>query len=138
MYEFIQDQTLVWTPLNKFENMAERFLQERVHTAEQMRPHINGLCTWLQDTNRPAYPACLRQLAQFPLLTVQGIRATIEEYPAEGTWILNMLSFVEDHVPIGPLWEVLDAPVEAIMDHPIGGAEESGFLEYAPRWAGWE
>lgn len=60
----------------------------------------------------------LRQLARFPPLAVQGICAAIEEYPTDGTWILNMLSFVEEHVPIWPLWEVLHAPVEAIMDHP--------------------
>lgn len=45
MYEFIQDQALAWTPFNKFDNMAERSLQEHVHTAEQIRPHIDGLLT---------------------------------------------------------------------------------------------
>lgn len=45
MYEFIQGQALAWTPFNKFDNMAERSLQEHVHTAEQIRPHIDGLLT---------------------------------------------------------------------------------------------
>lgn len=136
MIKFMDDRTAVWTPSHKGDGMAKRTLRERVHTAEQMRPHIEGLLGWLQDGNWPPYSSCEEQLARFPELAVEEINATIAKPKTreDGEWILNMLCFVEKSVPIGVLWEKLYPQIQDIIENPTKDAEESGLIEYAPGW----
>lgn len=136
MIKFMDDRTAVWTPSHKGDDMAKRTLSERVHTDEQMRPHIEGLLEWLQDCNWPPYSSCEEQLARFPELAVEGIKAIIAKLKNrdDGEWVLNMLCFVERYVPVGTLWEKLYPQVQDLIDNTTKDADESGLLEYAPGW----
>lgn len=115
MIRFMDDPTAVWAPQHKFDVMSLRTLEERVHTAEQMRPHVYELLCWLQDANWPPF-------------------SVIKKHRGEGDWILHMLEFVEQHVPMGPLWEGLSPQVQELTKDPVGDEEDWELPEYAAHW----
>lgn len=114
--KFMDEPSLVWVPQHKADFMGGRSLQERVGSPEQMGPHVPELLVWLQDVNWPPYNGCVRQLARFPEVTVKPIQHIMMNEPTDTGWILHLLQFVEEHVPIGPLWEVLRLQMKVKAD----------------------
>ncbi|KAH0523566.1 hypothetical protein TsFJ059_008550 [Trichoderma semiorbis] len=106
--KFIDFPELTWAPEHKMDYMAERSLSERVHTAEQMKPHARDLLGWLADYNWPPYSGCVKQLARFPEVAVDPIKEIIADYRDDDPeWLLHLLDFVKENVPVGVLWEKL-------------------------------
>ncbi|KAK4061592.1 uncharacterized protein Triagg1_10221 [Trichoderma aggressivum f. europaeum] len=106
--QFIDSPELAWAPQYKTDYMAERSLAERVHTAQQMKPYAMDLLGWLADLNWPPYLGCVKQLARFPEVAVDPIKEIIADNRDDPEWLLHILYFVEDSVPIGVLWEKLE------------------------------
>ncbi|KAJ4857406.1 hypothetical protein T069G_08303 [Trichoderma breve] len=107
--KFIDFPELTWAPEHKMDYMAERSLSERVHTAQQMKPHARDLLGWLADYNWPPYSGCVKQLARFPEVAVDPIKEIIADYRDDDPeWLLHLLDFVRESVPVGVLWEKLE------------------------------
>ncbi|PNP60549.1 hypothetical protein THARTR1_00573 [Trichoderma harzianum] len=105
---FIDFPELAWAPQHKTDYMGERSLAERVHTAQQMKPHAAHLLGWLADLNWPPYLGCIKQLARFPEVAVDPIKDIIADNRDDPEWLLHILYFVEESVPVGVLWEKLE------------------------------
>ncbi|KAH8738171.1 hypothetical protein BGZ61DRAFT_583144 [Ilyonectria robusta] len=124
----------VWVPTHKGDYIGELSLQQRVTTAEQMRPHVTELLGWLADGNWPPFRGSRKQLARFPEVTVEPIRELMEKERGDGGWLLNLLEFVGDCVPVGPLWEPLRPVVQAISDDPKGDEDDWELSDCARLW----
>ncbi|KAL7921541.1 hypothetical protein ACQKWADRAFT_313882 [Trichoderma austrokoningii] len=85
---FIDDPGLAWAPQHKFDGLAIRSLAERIDTAAQMEP--------------------FKQLARWPELTIDPIKEVILKNRNDPGWLLHILGFVEQYVPVGALWEKLE------------------------------
>ncbi|KAL6821159.1 hypothetical protein J3E69DRAFT_340997 [Trichoderma sp. SZMC 28015] len=112
--KFIDFPELTWAPEHKMDYMAERSLSERVHTAQQMEPHARDLLGWLADYNWPPYSGCVKQLARFPEVAVDPIKEIIEDYRDDPEWLLHLLDFVKESVPVGVLWEKLEPELSSL------------------------
>ncbi|KPM43665.1 hypothetical protein AK830_g2846 [Neonectria ditissima] len=134
LLRFMDDPAAVWVPSDKADSIGARSLQERVSTAEQMRPHVPALLDWLADANWPPFPGCRRQLARFPEEAVEPIRALFAKQRGDGAWLLNVLEFVTECVPAGPLWEGLRVEVQAMVDEPQGDEDDCELSDCARRW----
>ncbi|KAH7162248.1 hypothetical protein B0J13DRAFT_535477 [Dactylonectria estremocensis] len=134
LLRYLDDPDAVWVPKTKFDGVGELSLQQRVTTAEQMRPHVPGLLGWLADGNWPPFSGCRAQLARFPEVTAEPIRALMEEQRGDGGWLLGLLEFVEECVPVGPLWEGLRPVVQAMVDEPKGDEDDWELSDCARRW----
>lgn len=130
---FMDDRTTVWVPDHKFDTMAIRTLQERVHTAEEMRPYLHDLLCWLQDPNWPPYPACVKQLARFPEPAADAIRAAMKGNRGDGMWVVHMIRFMENHVPM-EYWEVVYPQIKELVTKPVGDEAESVVAECCAGW----
>ncbi|KAK7408389.1 hypothetical protein QQX98_009429 [Neonectria punicea] len=134
LIRYLDNPEAVWVPSHKADCIGERSLQERVTTGEQMRPHIPGLLDWLADPNWPPFPGCRKQLARFPEETVEPIRRLFAKERGDGGWLLNVLEFVMECVPVGPLWEGLRAEVQAMADDPRGDEDDCELSDCARQW----
>ncbi|KAH7170157.1 hypothetical protein EDB81DRAFT_774583 [Dactylonectria macrodidyma] len=134
LVRYLDDPEAVWVPKTKFDRVGELSLQQRVTTADQMRPHVPDLLGWLADSNWPPFSGCRAQLARFPEITPEPIRALMEEQRGDGGWLQHLLEFVEDCVPVGPLWEGLRPVVQAMVDEPKGDEDEWELSDIARRW----
>ncbi|KKP03698.1 hypothetical protein THAR02_04214 [Trichoderma harzianum] len=113
--KFIDFPELTWAPEHKMDYMAERSLSERVHTAQEMKPHARDLLGWLADYNWPPYSGCEKQLARFPEVAVDPIKEIIKDYRDDDPeWLLHLLDFVKESVPIGVLWEKLEPELSSL------------------------
>lgn len=138
---FIENPENVWVPENKFDKISYRSLWERVHTAEQMRPHMYGLFNWQVDQNHPPFRPCREQLARFPG-TAAAVAAEVMKMAVNDTEHQHYLvDFVSECVPIGEDWLPMRAPVEEMVrslegkgkkDLEDGGEEE--YLVAAEEW----
>ncbi|KAL7909961.1 hypothetical protein GGI35DRAFT_349696 [Trichoderma velutinum] len=117
--KFIDSPELTWAPQHKTDYMAERSLSERVHTAHQMKPHAKDLLGWLADLNWPPYLGCVKQLARFPEVAVDPIKEIIANDRDDPEWLLHILFFVEEHVPIGMLWEKLEPELSLLANSEV-------------------
>ncbi|RSL64517.1 hypothetical protein CEP54_004694 [Fusarium duplospermum] len=133
LIRFMDDPTAVWVPQTKSDHIAERSLQERVKTAEEMRPHVPGLLDWLADPNWPPFRGCRAQLAKFPEVTVGPIGKLIEKERGDGGWIVSLLEFVDECVPLN-MWEELKPTVKALVEEAKGDEDEWEVSDLARRW----
>ncbi|KAL7948234.1 hypothetical protein V8C42DRAFT_362851 [Trichoderma barbatum] len=129
--KFINSPELTWAPQHKFDFMGERSLTERIHTAQQMKPHAKDLLSWLADYNWPPYPGCIKQLARFPEVTVDPIKEIIAEHRDDPEWLLHILEFVEENVPIGALWEKLEPELALLASSETEDEENRDLAESA-------
>ncbi|KAM0436656.1 hypothetical protein ACHAPT_002365 [Fusarium lateritium] len=132
LIRFMSDPTAAWVPETKSDTIAERSLQERVKTAEQMRPHVPALLNWLADPNWPPFRGCRAQLARFPDVTVGPVGRLLERERGDGGWILSLLEFVEECVPL-EMWEELRPMVTALVDEARGDEDEWEVSDVARR-----
>ncbi|KAJ4329429.1 hypothetical protein N0V84_000063 [Fusarium piperis] len=123
LIRFMDDPTAVWVPQTKSDHIAERSLQERVKTAEEMRPHVPGLLDWLADANWPPFRGCRAQLARFPEVTVGPIGRLMEKERGDGGWIVNLLDFVDECVPLS-MWEEIKPTVKTLVEEEARGDED--------------
>ncbi|RSL44858.1 hypothetical protein CEP53_011025 [Fusarium sp. AF-6] len=133
LIRFMDDPTAVWVPQTKSDHIAERTLQERVKTAEEMRPHVPGLLNWLADANWPLFRGCRTQLARFPEVTVGPIGKLIEKERGDGGWIVSLLEFVDECMPVS-IWEELKPTVGALVEEAKGDEDEWEVSDLARRW----
>ncbi|KAF7305527.1 DUF5071 domain-containing protein [Mycena chlorophos] len=106
-----------YVPMSKTDYLAVRSIQEGVHTAEEMRPLIPGLLSWLQDANWPMCSASCEQLSRFPALAVEGVRSVLQHLNGDdGEWEGNLLRFVGTVPPA--LRESLRPEIERIVQRP--------------------
>lgn len=134
LLRYLDNPEAVWVPTHKSDYIGELSLQQRVTTAEQMRPHVTELLGWLADGNWPPFSGCRKQLARFPEVTVEPIRELMEKERGDGGWLLNLLEFVGDCVPVGPLWEPLRPVVQAISDDHKGDEDDWELSDCARLW----
>lgn len=134
LMRFLDNPEAVWVPSDKADCVGERSLQDRVTTAEQMRPHVPELLGWLADGNWPPFLGCWKQLARFPEETVEPIRSLFVKERGDGGWLLHVLEFVTDCVPVGPLWERLRPEVQAMVDDPQGDEDDCELSDCARQW----
>ncbi|CAM1505195.1 Fc.00g108320.m01.CDS01 [Cosmosporella sp. VM-42] len=134
VHRFIDDPSLVWVPKHKFDFMAERSLNERLKTAEQIRPLVPELLGWLVDKNWPPYAICWAHLARFPEEAAAHILILLQSERGDGGWLLNMLEFIEECVPLGPLWEHMRSQVEALVAERKGDEDEWELSVVAHEW----
>ncbi|KAL6404145.1 hypothetical protein AUP68_13527 [Ilyonectria robusta] len=134
LLRYLDNPEAVWVPTHKGDYIGELSLQQRVTTAEQMRPHVTELLGWLADGNWPPFRGSRKQLARFPEVTVEPIRELMEKERGDGGWLLNLLEFVGDCVPVGPLWEPLRPVVQAISDDPKGDEDDWELSDSARLW----
>lgn len=117
--KFIDSPDLAWAPQHKLDYMAFRSLSERVHTAEQMEPHVDELLGWLADPNWPPYLGCQKQLARFPELTIGPIRERILKERTDAEWLLHILEFVEEYVPVRTSWKRIEPQLIQLANSEI-------------------
>ncbi|UPK89216.1 hypothetical protein LCI18_000151 [Fusarium solani-melongenae] len=133
LIRFMDDPTAVWVPQTKGDHIAERSLQERVRTADEMRPHVPGLLDWLADANWPPFRGCRAQLARFPEVTVGPIGQLIEKERGDGGWIASLLDFVDECVPLS-MWEELKPTVKALVEEAKGDEDDWEVSDLARQW----
>lgn len=131
--KFIDSPHLAWVPQHKHDCMGNRSLSERVHTAEQMEPHVDQLLGWLADPNWPPYVGCQKQLARFPELTIDAIKEAILNNRNDPEWLLHILEFVEEYVPVGMLWERIDPELRQLANSEVEDEEDVELPEAAQR-----
>ncbi|KAL7892511.1 hypothetical protein HDV63DRAFT_398572 [Trichoderma sp. SZMC 28014] len=124
--KFIDSPHLAWAPQHKFDCMGDRSLTERVRTAEQMKPFVDELLGWLADINWPPYLGCQKQLARFPEVTIDPIKEVIVKNRNDPEWLLHVLEFVEEYVPVGTLWKRLEPELIQLAN---GEAEDEEGVE---------
>ncbi|KAK0756716.1 hypothetical protein N5P37_010872 [Trichoderma harzianum] len=129
--KFIDFPELTWAPEHKMDYMAERSLSERVHTAQQMEPHARDLLGWLADYNWPPYSGCVKQLARFPEVAVDPIKEIIEDYRDDAEWLLHLLDFVKESVPVGVLWKKLEPELSSLSSIEADDEENRDLAETA-------
>lgn len=134
LLRFIDSPTDVWAPEEMNNDMGERSLRERVHTAEEMRPHVLGLLQWLAEPYWPPFRGCRTQLTRFPEVTVGPIRELIGKIRGDGGHIYWLLDFVMESVPVGELWRELDRTVRALIEEPRGDEDEFEAPDLAKSW----
>ncbi|UKZ82234.1 hypothetical protein TrVFT333_010019 [Trichoderma virens FT-333] len=134
--KFIDFPELAWAPKHKFDFMGERSLSERVHTAQQMRPHAKDLLGWFADVNWPPRSGCIKQLARFPEVAVDPIKEIIAENRNDPEWLMYLLEFVEQHVSIGVLWEQLEPELVLLASSEAEDEENRDLTETAQRLLG--
>ncbi|KAK5988642.1 hypothetical protein PT974_10128 [Cladobotryum mycophilum] len=113
---FVDSPDLAWAPKHKADDVAIRSLTERVHSAEQMKPHVPDLLSWLADINWPPYTPCVEQLARFPEATVEPIRDVLSSDTDDVEWLMRILEFLQNKVPVWPLWEGLRPQLEGLIE----------------------
>lgn len=131
--KFIDNPHLAWAPQHKFDCMGDRSLAERVHTAEQMEPYVDELLGWLADLNWPPYLGCQKQLARFPEVTIDPIKEVILKNRNDPEWLLHVLEFVEEHVPMGTLWKRIEPELIQLANGEAEDEEGVELLEAAQR-----
>jgi hypothetical protein len=131
----MDNPTEAWVHTTKFDLMANRSMDERVQTAEQMAPLVPRLLWWLMDANWPPFSDCTTQLARFPEATTDPILKVLGSNPDE-TWTLYILEFVHAHVPLGPMWMKLRPAVESIANGSAKTEDEDweDTIEEAKAW----
>ncbi|KAH7325655.1 hypothetical protein B0I35DRAFT_448789 [Stachybotrys elegans] len=114
---FAADPEVVWVTDSKFDCVSDRTLTERVHSAEQMRPYMPALCSWLADANNPPYSPCRAQLARFPEAATAVVAEEMTKAGEENDiWFQEgLLDFVSSCVPVGEAWIPMRAPVQAMV-----------------------
>ncbi|KAJ7884160.1 hypothetical protein B0H14DRAFT_2700968 [Mycena olivaceomarginata] len=127
LLEFL-DSSQARVPHSKSDELAVRSL-ELVHTAEDMRPLIPGVLEWIADMNWPIAQGCWYQLARFPELTIEPIRAVLRRGD-DGGWAANILSSLLSDVPPA-LMERLRPDIERIAQRPTDDEIECTSFEYA-------
>ncbi|KAJ6480513.1 hypothetical protein C8R47DRAFT_599888 [Mycena vitilis] len=91
LLEFL-DSSVARVPRSKQDHLAIRTLA-LLETADEMRPHVDGLLEWLQDQNWPPFSGCWEQLARFPEITIDPIRAVLRKGD-DGEWSAHLLMFM--------------------------------------------
>ncbi|KAM0256499.1 hypothetical protein ACHAQJ_004910 [Trichoderma viride] len=134
--KFIDYPDLSWAPQHKGDYMGERSLSERVHTADQMKPHVGELLDWLADANWPPHLGCLKQLARFPEVTIDPIKEMISKNRNDPEWLLHLVEFVEEHVPVGILWERTESELTLLASSEANDEENIDLSEAAQRMLG--
>ncbi|KAJ7347500.1 hypothetical protein DFH08DRAFT_744633 [Mycena albidolilacea] len=127
LLEFL-DSSQARVPHSKSDELAVRSL-ELVRTAEEMCPLIPGVLEWIADMNWPIAQECWDQLARFPELTIEPIRAVLRRGD-DGGWAMNILSFLLDDVP-RVLMERLRPEIERIAQRPTDDEIECMCFESA-------
>ncbi|RFU74473.1 hypothetical protein TARUN_7798 [Trichoderma arundinaceum] len=131
--KFVDHPDLAWAPQHKFDFMGERSLAERVHSAEQMKPHASELLGWLADYNWPPCSGCIEQLARFPEVAVGPIKEIIPENGNDPEWLLHIVEFVEEYVPVGQLWQSLEPELTMLANSEAEDEENRELAEAARR-----
>ncbi|KAM5351160.1 hypothetical protein ACJ41O_003883 [Fusarium nematophilum] len=134
---FMDDTSAVWVPKTKGDYLAERSLRERVSSADEMRPHVPALLEWLADPNWPPFRGCRAQLARFPEVAVGPIGELVRKERGDGGWILSLMEFVDECVPMEMAAEMaaeLSQTVKALVDEPRGDEDEWEVAEVARGW----
>lgn len=134
--KFIDFPELAWAPQHKTGYMGERGLLERVHTAQQMKPHARDLLGWLADYNWPPYLGCVKQLARFPEVAVDPIKEIIADNRDDPEWLLHLLDFVKESVPVGVLWETLEPELSLLASSEADDEENRDLAEAAQSMLG--
>ncbi|KAL7930074.1 hypothetical protein V8C35DRAFT_169370 [Trichoderma chlorosporum] len=134
--KFIDFPELAWAPQHKHDFMGERSVSERVHTAQQMKPIAKDLLGWLADRNWPPFLSCEEQLARFPEVAVDPIKEIIAEHRDDPEWLLHLLEFVEERVPIGALWEKLKPELALLAGIEAEDEDSRDLAEAAQRLIG--
>lgn len=134
--KFIDFPHLTWAPQHKTDFMGERSLEERVHTAHQMRPHARELLDWLADCNWPPRSGCIKQLARFPEVAVDPIKEIVAGNRNDPEWLLHLVEFVEENVPIGVLWEKLEPELKLLASSEAEDEENRDLADAAQRLLG--
>ncbi|KAJ7074661.1 hypothetical protein C8F01DRAFT_32400 [Mycena amicta] len=120
-----------YVPVHKTDDLGVRSIAEGVHTADQMRPLIPGLLSWLQDRNWPMVRGSCEQLARFPALAVKGIRSVLQHLNGDdGEWEGNLLHFVRLNVP-SKMRRPLRPDLERIVQRPTDSELENEVVEVA-------
>ncbi|KAF0642429.1 hypothetical protein FPSE5266_05326 [Fusarium pseudograminearum] len=121
---FIENPEDVWVPENKFDCIAYRTLWERIHTAEQMRPHMHGLFNWQVDPCHPPFKPCREQLARFPevsaVVAAEVMGMAVDDIEHQH----YLIDFVSECVPVGKAWYPMRAPVEQMVRVLEGKSKE--------------
>ncbi|KAJ7732266.1 hypothetical protein B0H14DRAFT_2997792, partial [Mycena olivaceomarginata] len=103
--------------------MRCRYLLEFLDSSQARVPHsksdelanaplIPGVLEWIADMNWPIAQGCWDQLARFPELTIEPIRAVLRRGD-DGGWAMNIPNFLLDDVPCA-LMERLRPEIERI------------------------
>ncbi|KAJ7884175.1 hypothetical protein B0H14DRAFT_1403013 [Mycena olivaceomarginata] len=92
-------------------------------------PSDPGVLEWIADMNWPIAQGCWDQLARFPELTIEPIRAVLRRGD-DGGWAMNILSFLLDDVPRA-LMERLRPEIERIAQRPTNDEIECMCFESA-------
>jgi hypothetical protein len=109
------DASCARVPDSKFDELAVRSL-EMVQTAEEMSPLVPVLLCWIADMNWPVASGCWDQLARFPELTIDPIRAVLRSGDDAGLES-NLLDFLLRAVP-RPLMERVRPEIERVAQRP--------------------
>lgn len=130
---------VAYVATRKTDSMFERSLNERVHSAEEMRPFVDDLLAWLADLNWPTSEPCTRQLARFPEAAIDGIIRVLENGSHDPEWKQHVIEFAQGHIPKGTMWERL-APVVGKQINPgADNEDEQALSEAAESWvAEWD
>ncbi|KAJ7075744.1 hypothetical protein B0H15DRAFT_649984 [Mycena belliarum] len=110
------DASQAWVPRTKSDDMAIRSLDLLVQTPDAMRPFVPALLEWLQDCNWPPWRPCRAQLARFPELALEPIRAVLRDSD-DGEWKHHLLWFLVECMP-GRVRQRARLEVERIAQRP--------------------
>ncbi|KAJ7657247.1 hypothetical protein DFH06DRAFT_1297919 [Mycena polygramma] len=114
LLEFL-DTSVARVPRSKGDHLAIRTLA-LLDTADEMRPHVDGLLEWLQDRNWPPFAGCWEQLARFPALTIEPIREVLRQ-GNDGEWSAHLLAFMSREMP-AELMQQARVELERIVQRP--------------------
>ncbi|KAJ7185287.1 hypothetical protein C8R46DRAFT_1025365 [Mycena filopes] len=117
-----------WVPRSKSDFLAFRSL-DAVQSAEEMRPHVDGLLEWLQDPNWPPFSGCWDQLARFPDVALTPI-CELLRIGDDGAWTCYLLGFLTQCMP-GQLRERARVHVERIAQRPTQDELDNDCVEAA-------
>ncbi|KAJ7185277.1 hypothetical protein C8R46DRAFT_1059969 [Mycena filopes] len=117
-----------WAPRSKSDFLAFRSL-DAVQSAEEMRPHVDELLGWLQDSNWPPFSGCWDQLARFPDVALTPI-CELLRIGDDGPWSYCLLVFLKQSMP-GQLRERARVDVERIAQRPTQDELDNDCVEAA-------
>lgn len=134
MLFFMDNPDVAYVATRKTDSMFERSLNERVHSAEEMKPFVDDLLAWLADLNWPTSEPCTRQLARFPEATIDGIIDALEHGNNDPEWQQHIIEFAREHIPKGPMWERLAPFVGKQINSGADNEDEQALSEAAESW----
>jgi hypothetical protein len=76
---------------------------------------------------------CQKQLARFPEVTIDPIKEVILKNQNDPEWLLHILEFVEEHVPVETLWKRIEPELLQLANNEVEDEEGVELSEVAQR-----